>query len=265
MNKNLKIIFVTAFLLVLFASANSVEITGRDISIQVNETLGQANKITEKIYLKINESELTDFQKTIQEKASDFDSWKNYLPSIAPKINFKQENSFERKISFIQEEKKPVLVMEYLLSEKIFIMSETARLKEFALNESYLNNFSSRGLFILESKDSINFELPINAIIENEIEPKAVIQNKTIEWQGPLSTSKINFAFNVKKPITPSFSITQVVENIATQKENIIILIVIIVVVALIYFEKDRVGNKIEGFVVKHSNLKNENPDEGTK
>ena len=251
---NSEIVFPENFSL-RFSIPRETKIKETLIKIEVKEN-GFGNVLEKYLFNFKSQEELEFFVENAQKNGSGLLSWNTFDKRIFVHI---AENDFDTKkasVEFVENGlENSFLSIIYENESPVFIeqKEKSGRFVEWIFNSRKLTPMVLAGVIILPENTRLEITLPANAeILQNDME----IKNGKLLWEGYKTTSKINIVYLIKENIAPTFNLSAAIQGILSNKETLIILIVFLVVVGLIlYVKRDSVGEKIENFILKNSDI----------
>jgi len=138
------------------------------------------------------------------------------------------------------------------------LISEGQRADSFAIDDKQLFSFNESGTIVIPENTLIKIILPQNTELEEiELPEKAQLIGNTLTLNG-IQSNVIKLQYKVLKPIAPNT--TDFLDLIVGF--NSILLPLLIALLILIYFKKEKIEEKIEGYLVNHSEIQNRKPEE---
>lgn len=256
---NIRRLLFMLFLLVFIAGAVNARNLEKHGLLVLIDSQGLAS-IKEKYYYAFeNDAELEAFKQTVKQNGPSFVAWKVFDASIFPHIIGSEDELLQKSVLFNEEQ--GFLEINYSLSSKIVMLDEQSRTTVFSLIQNRFNYFIQGASVIIPKNTSITISIPENALVLQAL-PVPSKQNHEISWNGFLSSNQLALVYEIRKPIAPTISLSDLVEGIFSKSENVFILVIIAVIIIFLYWKKDAVSEKIEGYVVKHSEIRPEAVEE---
>lgn len=249
MEKKILLLF---FLFMFFsASCQAVSLVKHEIIVSLDE-MGEA-AFEEKYFLNLTPVEKPKFIEDVEENGKSLIKWRNDYDFIFPR--FGSTDDLES-INFTFDEEALMLELVYSLkTEVVQKVEETARSIKYSIPSSFFEKFIKGTTIEIPDNTQIIIEIPRNAFVEREEITKEVqIQDSKFFLQG-FRGSNIFLFYNINKPIAPPLDTQQLIEQALSNPLNQVVLAVIIVLLALAYFWRGGVVDKIEGFIVRHSQI----------
>lgn len=254
---------LTTVLIVLIALsgiANAIEysVFSRTISVQIENE--KEDTVIERFYISFpSENEKIAFREKSIELGTDLTSWKEFNPLFEPSIG---KETLNKKI-FYNDAEQSYLQLNYSLKEPIMAKDkETSLITEYIMKTDYFNSFYEAGLWIIPENTKIMIELPAGAEIKENIEPQAEITSnmtrKVVNWQGYKSANRLSLRYVVWKKIPPVIDLNEIPNFLVNTEKGKIILAIIAVMLGAIIWKRKMIVNKIENFVEKNSEIKQE-------
>jgi len=259
-----KKIFFVLLWLVLFSTACQAQfyiLDSHSISISVDSE-GKAEQISERYFITFqNEQQLFDFRQTVSEIGASLDGWRSYDSRIYPHIG--QEKDIKvSEITFIENEFEPdFLEISYSLSSPLVEKrGETTRVVDYRLATKHFNEFLDGSLWVIPTGTSITVQLPRGAEIEAPVKPDASINGTTVTWEGYVFGNDLRLEYQTFKQIS-SFDLGEFIQ-LMMQSDLFWGFVVLAAIVSVLVFAKRRaISSRIEGYVVRHSDLGGEEED----
>lgn len=249
-----------AVLLVLFASfchGQFYILDSHSIDIAVDED-GMA-QVRERYFMVFqNEQQLADFRQAVSTIGVSVEGWKAYDARIYPRIG--QENEINvTGISFIEnQDSSKYLELVYSLREPLMEKkSETSTVVEFALNTKYLSGFIDGSLWVIPENTSIIVHLPKGVQIEAPVKPDASIEGSTVAWNGYVFGNELNLSYSLFKQIA-SFDLSGLLQQAMQSDLFWIGAAIVVIAAAIVIVKRKAISEKIEGYIVAHSDLGSE-------
>jgi len=255
----MKKVFFAIVLILLATNASALELNKLDIEINVDDA-GFA-KIVENYSIKfMSPFEKNDFSVTAIENSSSIQSWQADLEFFSPKF---AHNILElsptppAKISYDQEAE--MLTFEYSLRERFATLeSEGQRSDFFVIDDKQLFTFLETSTIVIPENTSIRIRLPQSAEIDaSRLPEKVSIIGNVIQLSG-IQSNSISIKYRIVKPIAPTSG--ELIENIS----DIYVILGPILIVLLIglFIKKEELEEKIEKYLVDHSEIKTRQTEE---
>lgn len=258
----MKKIAILFFALMLFAAVNARELQRTEIELQLDSS-GTAHVAERYYYGFDNPFDLNDFKQIVEKKGSSLLAWKAFDSSISP--HFCREQSISN-AEFSFDEGQGFLRLEYDCSEQIAAKaSEDSRATYWALQENQFSEFGTGSLIVIPSNTTVWVILPQNAEFIGEVLPSGEISSNQVKWQGYLPTTRLLLEYKINKPIAPPIETTKLLQDFFANRMNWIFILVLAVIVALVYWKRERIGKKIEDYIVEHSEITQKSSEEETK
>ena len=251
-------IIAIALLALLFFSgaafAQAYEIQKHEISV----TLGDAGEtsVVEKYYLDFpNNFQLEKFKQKSEELGIDIQKWTDFDPDIRVYIG-NTEDVLNGVLSFDGEKK--YLQLSYDLATPIVAKTdETGRITTFELKKSVLKDFRAGDTTVIPAGTTIKITFPKNSEIVEPVQPAAKISGNSIEWTDTRSNA-ISLSYNVFKEIAPQFELSMLLRGVFASNVFPLFVVFILIASAIVYSKRKSVVERIENYIVEHSNLEEE-------
>jgi hypothetical protein len=249
---------LAGLLILLLNSVNAYTLEKQGISISIDRE-GIAS-IKEKYFLSFeNNVALDSFKKTVKDNGPNFVAWKIFDERIFPHVIGPEDELLQKSVSF--DEETGSLEINYILTTKIVRLGEQARTTVFSLIQNRFNYFVQGASVIIPKNTAISIKIPDNATLLSAL-PVPSSKDHEIVWNGFLSSNQFELTYEIKKPIAPEISLSDLVESIFSREESFFILVVVAAVIILLYWKKDAISDRIEGYIIKHSEIKPEPVEE---
>lgn len=248
-------------LLLMASAVQAATITQHVIQIDV-DSAGYGH-VTEKFLFFFNsEKERVQFRSQAQKLGADLGAWRLFDASITNYIdNIKAGTG---RIGYEEKEGDRQVKLEYQTQNPIFVKTETARQTEYRIDSGAFESFRQGSVYVIPSNTKIGFTFPKQAVIQvdslkPEIDPEAIgiAQNeKKIFWSGHLSISgNLGLKFTIEKQITPSVSLSQILQNAVENGDASVAVAVALVLLGMVYFKRNSIQQKIEKYLIEHTQL----------
>jgi len=222
--------------------------------IEINlDQIGNAT-INERFFIRFqDQNQLDEFRLKVKEIGVNVDTWKAYDSRIALSIG--QESGITvRKVSFV-EEPNPYLEINYATNEPLMEKKqETTRVIDYSVKTKFFNGFLDGSLWVIPAGMTITINLPSGAAVQQPIEPNAVVNGSSVTWDGSKSSNKLTLNYQMFKQIT-SFDLGKALQAIMQSDLFWIIIPVLAIACILAAWKRKAVGEKIENYIVAHSDM----------
>ncbi|GEM_PF-2122841 len=257
-----KFLALTAIAFVFF-SATAAALTLRTHQIEIALDDKGFAEISEKYNLKFETlPEVAEFREQARRNSSSVLAWQAdynfFFPYFGPIADKIVEKSF---VTYTEETQ--TLGLSYSLSNRFSqIKSEEPRQTVWRIPSANLAAFESQGLIVIPENTSIKISLPQNAEI-TLLEPSSSIkiEDKSLFLTG-VSISTFNIEYSVQKPLSGTIDFAQWFEGTFSSTPTIFIGIIVLVIVIAGYYKRKAISDKIEDYIVKHSELESTKPEE---
>ncbi len=263
-----KILAIIALLFITtcaFSAEINYSLTTHSINIQIgteNKDLNEPAKDTviERyyIYFASNADKVAFREKSI-ELGTSIEEWKKFNPKFVSSLG---DNTINKKIAY-NEGEDSFLQISYTLPDQLMAKGkEASMMTEYTLKVNYFNAFYQSGMWIIPEGTRIVIELPPGAELRETVEPQAEIltnaTRKNVVWNGYKSTNKLFLAFVMWKQITPVVDFGYITNFLTKTEAGWAIIIGINAILAVLVWKRKIISSGIEGFVEKHSMIKEE-------
>jgi len=245
-------------LFILFFSINVTAVTVDKLNIDAQVDAEGFAEITETYFLRFDTPfEKNAFYETAIENSSSIYAWSSendfFFPHFEPSIDKLASSS----ISFDNQAEK--IIFTYTIKKRFAtLITEGQRADSFTIDDKQLFSFNDSGTIVIPENTTIKLILPPNTEFEEiELPEKAQLIGNTLTLNG-IQSNVIKLKYKVLKPIAPNT--TDFLELI--MGFNSILLPLLIALLILIYFKKEKIEEKIEGYLIDHSEIKNRQPEE---
>ena len=248
--------FFVCCILLFSMTVNAVTVENLNIDTQVNAD-GFA-EITETYFLRFDTPfEKNAFYETAIKNSSSIYAWSSendfFFPHFEPSIDKLSSSS----ISFDNQAEK--IIFTYTMKKRFAnLIAEGQRADSFSIDDKQLFTFNESGTIVIPENTLIKIILPPNTEIETmELPEKAQLIGNTLLLSG-IQSNVIKLQYKVLKPIAPNT--TDFLDLILGL--NSILLPLLIALIIIIYFKKEKIEEKIESYLVDHSEIQNRKPEE---
>lgn len=256
-------------LMALAAMAQAATITQHAIQIGVDsQGLGQ---VTERfVFLFDSERELIEFRNQAQKLGANLDAWRSYDATITNYVGSIRPGS--GRIGYEEKEGDRQVKLEYQTQSPLFERIETGRQTEYQINSSAFESFRKGSVYVIPSNTKIVFNFPKQATIQLESlkpeieDPNELAQAQTekrIFWAGHRSISgNLGLSFSMEKQIAPATSLTQSLKTMIENRQAYGLAAALLVLASLAYFKRKSIQEKIENYLVQHSEIEHSKESE---
>lgn len=253
-----KKLLLILIILLMAGSAHALTITQNNSTIALDaDGIAQIN---ENFSLRFDSAmELDDFKQRIGSIGPDFIGWQVYNENFVPHFGSARDIFIQKKISFNETER--VFTMSYQIKTPITEKTEKNTETIYTIKQAAFENFIQEGSFRIQKGTDISIQLPPNSALLETSPPSAIIGNE-IAWNGFLSSNQFKVSYSIKKPIAPQVSVVEVLQSFFSKQENLFIVIIAIFIIIALYVKRKPINNKIEEFVVQHSEIKSYSKEE---
>ena len=252
----MKKIFFAAALILLIGNASAISVDNLGIRVNVDGDGDASVRETYSLrFISIFEQE--DFSQKAIENSSSISAWQADYEFF--------EMHFARTISDIQtssitfDNDAQQLTFEYTLKERFATLkTQEQRSDFFEISDRELFAFNDSGTIVIPDNTQIEIVLPQNSQIDSQNLPdKAIIAGTSILLSG-IQSNSLNISYRTLKPI--AFSGNDFITGISNF--GLFIAVILAVAAIIIYTKKEELENKIENYLVEHSEIKTRNPEE---
>ncbi|MFH1224523.1 MAG: hypothetical protein V1676_01840 [Candidatus Diapherotrites archaeon] len=251
--------FAALALLIFAAHASALGVSQYAVSINVAKD-GYA-AFEEKYYLKFAHGfEQDEFAADAAKNGSSLDVWAVDYNFFYP--HFGRGNLKRSSVSFDSE--LGVLTLSYeLLTPFATVISDEPRATLWEIPDRELLEFRQGSLIVVPKGTSIEITLPPNAeVVAGQISPDVKVTGNVISLGG-ISTNFINLRYKIPKPpITAGPGYAEAVMDFLSVPGNAVVLVPIVAVLALVVFYRKQIGERIEGYIIEHSEIEHREPEE---
>lgn len=258
--------FLSVIMATAFSASIDYSITTHTINIQLGIQNTDTNApsidtVVERYYLYFaSDADRITFREKSLELGTSVDEWKRFNPLFVSSLG---ENTINKKISYNEGGEENFLQISYTLPDTLMAKGKEAQMMvEYTLKVNYFNSFYQSGMWIIPEGTKITIELPPGAEVRETIEPQAeIITNgtrKNVVWNGYKSTNKLFLVFVTWKQITPVVDFGYVTNFLTKTEAGWAIIIGILALIVVLIWKRKIISSKIEGYVEKHSMIKEE-------
>ena len=252
-----KKILCTLFALLFFAQVAFAQFYVLEShTIEINVDIEGNAQVIERYYLSFqNELQLVNFRQTVSEIGVSIEGWNEYDERIYPRIG-QEKDIVVSGISFIENtDSLDFLEMNYFLKSPVMEKkNETSRVIEYRLKASALSSFVDGSLWVIPSGTSITVQLPRGVEIEKPVKPDAVVSENTVVWAGYVFGNELELNYLVFKQIS-SFDLDQALQELMQSELFIIFVAATALVLIIVFAKRKSIGNKVQNYVIRHSDL----------
>ncbi len=252
----MRIVALVAFLAVLCAPAAAIGVSRLDIIINVDEQ-GFAS-VTESYGISfISDFEFSDFKDAAKKNASSLSAWQATYSFFKPHFADSARNKItESTITF--DENSRNLTLKYGLENRIATLRKSEQRADFfAIDDSQLAAFNTAGTIAIPENTTIDIRLPQNAEVDRSSLPgKVQVFGNEVVMSG-IQSNSLNITYTVLKPLGPKGGdIIQGISNVYLFAP------VLLLIVLAVYVKREEIGEKLEDYLVEHSEIKQRSPEE---
>lgn len=240
-------------------------------AIQVNVDFQGFGQVTEKfVFLFDSERELVEFRSQAQKLGANLDAWRSYDATITNYVGSIQPGT--GRIGYEEKEGDRQVKLEYQTQIPLFTKIETGRQTEFRIDSSAFESFRKGSVYVIPSNTKIVFNFPKQATIQLEsLKPEIEDPNerqqaqteKRIFWAGHRSISgNLGLVFSMEKQIAPATSLMQSLKTMIENRQAYGLTAVLLVLASLAYFKRKSIQEKIENYLVQHSEIEHSKESE---
>ncbi len=256
MKKLLLLALMLGFIAANVAAIAAVSVELLDISISVDNK-GYAG-ITENYILKFTSPfEEDDFKQKAVGNSSSRLSWEASYNFFYPRFAESTGNELDTS-SIIYDEGSKTLTLKYTLKKTFAaLLREEQRANFFRINDRQFASFNEGGTIVIPEGTNIQLTLPTNSELQSDPPEKAIVNGNQIILRG-IQTNALTIDYKALKPITQNTF--QLFEDFSGIYFLLVPLLIIIIGAA--YIKREEVGQRIEDYLVKHSEIKPRTEDE---
>ncbi|MFH1256919.1 MAG: hypothetical protein V1494_06545 [Candidatus Diapherotrites archaeon] len=259
------LLVLAVFFVLLSAGVSAIKVSNHLIEINVDRD-GFAHVI-ENYELVFNALEADEFMQAAQENSSSLLAWQADYNWFFPRLG--ETNGLNVvKASYVTfDEKNNTLTLDYFIQDQIArIQKDAPRATMWFIADEQLSAFENQGVISIPEATRIVFNLPSGAEVAKEsLTPKATVFGNSIVLSG-VTTNYINITYSIAKPIAPTVNAFALLKDFFSEPQNIILpALIVIIVVALVFWKREKLREKIEGYVIEHSDLEATEPSEETE
>lgn len=250
-------------LFLLLANAAALEVNNRTIQISIDKQ-GYAH-IIENYFLRFSHPfEFEQFKTEAEENKSSLLAWGAdfnwFYPHFGDRIGTSAPKYY---VTFDESER--LLTLDYTLTERFAnLESEEARETFWKISDRRLSEFEKQGLIVIPENTTMSITLPPEAEINlAKLSSNAKVEGNTVMLHA-ISTNYINLQYSISKPIA-SVDSYEIIQNLLTGSENILIIAVLIVIAALVFWRRRGISERIEKYIIEHSEIESKEPEEETE
>lgn len=254
--KMLKIILIAAafFFILGNVGAQQYSILGHTVEITVDNS-GYGD-ISEKFALSFpNETQLENFKTKSQELGVDLANWEAFDSRIFAHIGRGKFTIKSSTVSF--DDKSKFLDIHYTLTDPIMEKTdETSRVITYRLKTNAFTTFDVGNFWEIPANTVIRFELPNSVEVAQPVSPAAAVTNNVVVWEGYKISNDLKLQYNFFKEIAPSFDLSAFILNLTSTSFFMPLMAVILVALGVVYWKRATLSEKIENYIVRHSEIK---------
>ncbi|MBS3058619.1 MAG: hypothetical protein J4478_04430 [Candidatus Diapherotrites archaeon] len=256
-----KTIAVLAFLLLIAGIATAYTIEKKELTIKIDES-GNGT-FNEKYYFAFfDRQDLDEFLKVVTENGQDLLKWQASSTPIVPYFSSIEKLSL-KEFSFNQA--KQVLELEYSAEEKSSVkILEDQRSSVWRLNQSLLQKFEQGTIMEVPRDITISIELPANSELKTELLPQVLLAKATKNTLSlnNVRVNNLNIQYVIPKPIAQTVSLTELLNWLNSTGLIYALIAAIIVLGAIIAVKRKSISERIENYIVEHSEISRKEEEE---
>lgn len=224
------------------------------------ENDGSAN-IQEQFFFNFFAGETEQLEKDFQENTPSLAEWKRDYSFVHPYIGI--ENRVEG-LEFLLKKtvsNQPTLQLSYKysqLSQKIATENQ-GRSTIWKLSESTLLNFISAGSIIIDERTQIKIHLPTNSVLDKRPLPNGIADTGNIITLTNFQSNSLNVQYTILTPIADPIDSSKLISNFLESPLAVFLLAIIALIAAYVYINREGLSEKIENYVIEHSEFKTPN------
>ena len=243
-------------LLIIFFSLNALaqpfEIRAHTIDIKVDEK--GFGKATERFFLDFpGEEEIKKFKEESAQKGVSLESWKAFDERIHTYIG-EEKDLDKAQVGFVESEDRFLEINYGLKTPIMYVTGETSRRTEFRLKENFFRAFLVGTLWIIPDNTIIRIELPSQAEIQGKVKPDATVEGNKIIMQGYKSSNLLEIKYRIWKQIA-GFDLQKTIQEFLNSEMATFLGVIVFVIVIVAYVKRKSISQKIENYIVEHSEL----------
>ncbi len=259
---NPKALVLLAAFLLLAPAVSGEELAGQKYSIELNSN-GFAHVVEHYYYSFEHPFDFNQFLSTVEKNGSSLLGWQAYDSRIAPHFGSDQTVA-NAEITF--DGKAKLLKLEYDLVDAPFAtkVSEDSRSIVWQLTENAFLKFQKGSILVIPADTEITISIPSNATYD----AAAILPTPTksdagsITWKGYLPTNKLNVTYQINKPIASTIDLQTLFNGVVDSPVNLAIAVALAALMVYAYFNRRKIAEKIEGYIVEHSEISEKEPEE---
>ncbi len=253
MKKALLFALVLAFAL----NAAALKVGTLDISVNVDSS---GNALVAENYSMAFSSPFEEnaFEESARNNSSSLLAWQADFNFFFPHFGNIAGNEIETSTIIYDPQLKAITLRYSLKGVFAQLVQSEQRADSFLIQDRQLSAFRDAGIIVIPENTKLRIILPPNSEIDaSKLPERAVINENQVLFTG-IQSNSMSVAYKVTKPIAPIGS--DLFGNISGIYLALIPLAAIALIVA--YAKRDEIEEKIEGYLVEHSEIKKREPDE---
>lgn len=255
-----KTILALAFLFIA-AGAGALDVDRHSIDIAV-DAKGYA-VIAEQYALKFaNQYEFSEFRETANENGSSLLAWGADYNFFYPRFGGSAGINRIAKSSVSFDEGTRTLTLGYELESPFAqIVKDEPRSSLWRIPDRAFSLFQQGGIIIVPENTAITITLPPNAEVVMEGIPAHIAVSGNTVTASAMSTNFLNLQYTLPKPIAPSMSSFELVQNFLSGN-GIMVAAALAVALVVVFIYRKRISERVEDYIVEHSEIKHAEPEE---
>jgi hypothetical protein len=227
------------------------------IDIFINED-GSAT-IREQYFFNFFAGEASQFVRDFEENTPSLLEWKADYPFIQPHIgNESQTENIEFVLSTTVEG-QPSLTLSYKYPEGIvneLVSENPGRSTSWKLSDVVLVQFINSGSILIDDATQIKIHLPPNSVIDKEALGEEISIADNVITLTNFQSNALNVKYSILLPIANPIDTSRFLEDFINSPLFVALLVLLGLVLAYGMLNKKKITDRIEEYVVRHSELK---------
>ncbi len=222
------------------------------------ESDGSAN-ITEQFFFNFFADEAAQLEIDFEENTPSLFEWKRDYPFVHPYIGIESQ---AEKLEFLLKQTvsgQPTLQFSYNypigLGQKIATENQ-GRTTRWKLTDSALLNFISSGSISIDAKTQIKIHLPVGAVVDKRPLQQGLLDSSNVITLNNFQSNALNVLYVIITPIADPIDTSKLISDFVGSPIFFFLIAALALASVYIYLNKEQVSEKIENYIVEHSEFK---------
>jgi hypothetical protein len=219
---------------------------------------GSAN-VSEQFFFSFFAGEADQFERDFKNDTPSLALWKHDYPFVHPNIGIESQ---AENIEFLLKKTgsdQPALEISYKyppgLGQKVATENQ-GRTTRWKLAETALLNYISSGSINIDQKTQIKIHLPTNAVVDKRLLPQGILDASNVITLTNFQSNALQIEYVIIAPLADPIDASKLVSSFVNSPAFIFFIVLLGIVIAYLYINREEVSQRIENYVVEHSEFK---------